>query len=382
MPAKTKNSKPKPKNRPARSSKTSVNPIRHIIAIILLAIAVVSSTALVAASAVEYISPQHYPLPALLGLAFPIFAAATILLFIALLIVYPKYALVPLFALLIAAKGIWQYCPINFDNNSLSTNRNSFTFLSYNVFYFYDTELEEPTYNRTLQNIINQNADIVSIQEGEIRFYPGGRHKFTREQIDQIKAQYPYEICENNNRILSKYPIATVMDTTYSKTAITGIYQVEIDNRTVTIINNHLESIGLTSADKELFHKITTQPDSIESRMSEVKLFTKKFLSAFELRAQQVAFVDSIANAIGGNVIICGDINDTPNSYAYHILSKNREDAYLNLGTGPGYTYLADRMRVRIDYVFYQGDLEAKYLQRGKILSSDHYPLLVEFGWK
>lgn len=382
MSAKTKHSKPQPKKRPARSNKASVNPLRRIIAIILLVIAIVSSTALVAASIAEFISPQLTPLPALLGLTFPIYAIATLLLFIALLIVYPKYALVPLFALLVAAKGMWQYCPINFDNNSFSTNRDSFTFLSYNTFYFYDTELEEPTYNRTLQNIINQNADIVAIQEGAMRFYPGGRHKITHEQLSQIKVQYPYEICENNNRILSKYPITTVMDTTYTPTAITGVYKVEIGNRTVTIINNHLESIGLTPDDKQLFTDLTSNPDSIEGRLGEMKLFTKKFLNAFERRAQQVAFVDSIANAIGGNVIICGDINDTPNSYAYRTLSRNREDAYLNLGTGPGYTYQADRMWVRIDYVLYQGDLEAKYLQRGKILSSDHYPLLVEFGWK
>lgn len=379
MCAKTKSKQSSHSNKPR---KKSVGPLRRIVAVLLLILAIVFSIVLVVSAAVEYISPLHYSLPALLGLIFPIIALITILLFIALLLIYPKYSFVPLVALLIAAKGMWQYFPINFDNNSLSTNRDSFTFLSYNVYYFVDAQDNETTFNRTLQQIINQNADIVALQEASMKIGINKSLKFTAEQVEQLNEQYPYQTQVRGNRLLSKYPVKVLKDTTYSDTAMTGIYQVEIDNRKVTIINNHLESIGLTKDDKKLYNELTTEPDSIEEKLGEVKVFTKKFLSAFERRAQQVAYVDSIAHAIGGNVIICGDINDTPNSYAYHVLSKNREDAYLNLGTGPGYTYLADRMWVRIDYVLYQGNLEAQYLQRGKTRSSDHYPILVEFGWK
>lgn len=355
-----------------------------LIAIAVLVPAVIASLLLVLSAYVEYLSPAHIALPALLGLAFPIFAVCTALLFVVLLFLQPRYSLVPLAALLLSLPALWQYCPINLNKNSVDTNRDTFTLLSYNVYYFIDTQKEpldaEVSYNRTLQYVIDQNADIVMLQEtgGKIR----KSKKITQSQLNTLKKMYPYQLSSRYNMMLSKYPAKIVVDTAYTSTANTVAFRVDIEGKEVTIFNNHLESIGLNSEDKKLYVALATNPDSVPEKVGEIKGFTKKFLHAFEARASQVEAVDSMAHSIGGNIIMCGDINDTPNSYAYHVLKHGRNDAFLQLGIGPGYTYRADGMWVRIDHIFYEGDFTAKAIRKGKKRYSDHYPVWVEFEWK
>lgn len=356
------------------------------LATIILIVAVIASLLLVMAAYVEYLSPAYMAFPALLGLAFPIFAVCTILLFLCLLFLYPRYALVPLVALLLSLPALWQYCPININKDSVDTNRSSFTLLSYNVYYFVDTQKEpidtELSYNRTLQYIIDYNADIVMLQETTRKIYKSKKSKITQSQLDTLKELYPYQLLGSYNILLSKYPAQVVVDTAYTETANTVVFRVNIDGKEVTIFNNHLESIGLNSEDKELYKALAANPDSVPEKVSEIKGMTKKFLHAFEARASQVEAVDSIADSMGGNIIMCGDINDTPNSYAYHVLKQGRNDAFLQLGMGPGFTYRTDGMWVRIDHILYEGDFVAKTMQKGKKRYSDHYPLWVEFEWK
>ncbi|MBR3950762.1 MAG: endonuclease/exonuclease/phosphatase family protein [Bacteroidaceae bacterium] len=380
---------PKKTKTPTRnkSEKKRVNPLRKIVALIILALSIVSSLVVVTAAYIEHLSPEVQPIPALLGLAFPIFALSTTLLFIVLLLIYPRYSLVSLVALLLSIPAMRQYCPINRGNDRLLTNRPGFSMLTYNTYHFVDVEKEALNdhidYNRTLQNIINADADIVAIQEkSSLRFKENKRLKFTAEQIEHINQLYPYQILQSRGQILSKYPVRLVSDTIFTKTAFTTVFEADIDGHKVTIINNHLQSIGFTKDDKDLYVELTTRPDSLDSKIGEAKLLTRKLLDAFQQRASQVEAVDSIARSIGGNIILCGDINDTPNSYSYHVLSKNRRDTYLDLGTGPGYTYLANRMWVRIDYLFYEGDMEARYVNVIEKRSSDHYPVYAEFEWK
>lgn len=353
---------------------------------ILLVVAIVVALLLLVAAYVEYLSPAHFALPALLGLGFPVIAVCAVLLFIVLLFLHRRYSLIPLVALLLSIPALWQYCPINIGNDTIDTNSDTFTLLSYNVYYFRDTEREpqneDISYNRTLQYIIDYNADIVLLQESGRELYKSKRTKITQSQLDELKRLYPYQLSTKQNMMLSKYPAQLVKDTVYTDSANTGIYRVNIEGREVTIFNNHLESIGLSSEDKKLYVALATNPDSIPEKVSEVKSFTKKFLHAFETRASQVEVVDSLARTIGGNIIMCGDINDTPNSYAYHVLKNERDDAFLQKGVGPGFTYRANGMWVRIDHIFYEGDFVAKAVRKGNKRYSDHYPLWVEFEWK
>jgi endonuclease/exonuclease/phosphatase family metal-dependent hydrolase len=78
-------------------------------------------------------------------------------------------------------------------------------------------------------------------------------------------------------------------------------------------------------------------------------------------------------------VIICGDFNDTPVSYAYHQLTSNYQDAFECCGNGIGKTLKGKIPAFRIDYVIYDNNFTPLSYQELKVNLSDHYPVKSEF---
>lgn len=89
-------------------------------------------------------------------------------------------------------------------------------------------------------------------------------------------------------------------------------------------------------------------------------------------------------------VILCGDFNDDPGSRTLMLLKEAFLDIWEDAGKGIGYTYPADSVRKRIDYIFVAkpagedpSSRRANLLPRSaQVLASrasDHLPLLVEF---
>ena len=77
------------------------------------------------------------------------------------------------------------------------------------------------------------------------------------------------------------------------------------------------------------------------------------------------------------SVIVCGDFNDTPISYAHKVFADALTDCYVSSGFGPGFSYHENRMFVRIDHMFCSDEWEpfgAKV--DSKVKTSDHYPLI------
>ena len=52
-------------------------------------------------------------------------------------------------------------------------------------------------------------------------------------------------------------------------------------------------------------------------------------------------------------VIVAGDFNDTPVSYAYRKIRKGLNDSFVNSGYGAGFTYKGNYPPNRIDYILY-----------------------------
>ena len=104
---------PKRTKKPSKdkSGKKRVNPLRKIVATLLLALSIVSSLLLVTAAYVEHLSPEVHSLPALLGLAFPLFVLSTLFFFLVLLLIYPRYTLVSLVAILSGYATIFPHQP-------------------------------------------------------------------------------------------------------------------------------------------------------------------------------------------------------------------------------------------------------------------------------
>ena len=104
--------------------------------------------------------------------------------------------------------------------------------------------------------------------------------------------------------------------------------------------------------------------------------------SACRKRAEQAKQLRQFVDSAGTNVIVCGDFNDTPDSFSYRTAKGNDlADAYTECAFGPTITYHANRFYFKIDHILYKGCFKAVDVERGKINSSDHYPLLATFVW-
>ena len=333
-----------------------------------------------------YINPDKFALAQLANMTFPGWIVLTLILLAVNLFIRKKLAWLSVIVLVACIGPILTISPLNFTSRSLSPDDESrtFTLLTYNVYNFRDNQSVNPEWgNRTLSYILSTDADIVCLQESSNLNGVG-----KKAQRDSINSRYPYRLYSSRSGevLLSKYH-ATEIDTPQPDWGSGSFcaYDVEVEGHEVTVVNCHLQSIGLTDDDKELYRELTDKElrNPSRSELSKVKNgIVTKLLAAFRIRAQQARYIKEFLATRKGNVILVGDFNDVPGSYAYRtIKSDGLKDAYSECAFGPTVTYNDNRFYFRIDQMLYRGDLEAVRIKRGDLRSSDHYPLFATFLW-
>ena len=181
------------------------------------------------------------------------------------------------------------------------------------------------------------------------------------------------------NRIAcySRFPIlsARVLDYASSYNG-SVLYELKLNEDTITLINNHLESNKLTKADKDIYEEILKAPET-EKVKSGARLLLHKLAEASAIRAPQA---DTIAREIASSrhpsVIVCGDFNDTPISYAHRVIAQNLDDAFTQSGRGLGISYNQNKFYFRIDNILISKNLRSYNCTVDRsIRESDHYPI-------
>ena len=106
----------------------------------------------------------------------------------------------------------------------------------------------------------------------------------------------------------------------------------------------------------------------------------KRLRSSFENRGNEVEQIKQHIRQSPYPVIICGDFNDTPISYAYRTISKGLTDAFVNSGKGFGNTFVGPLPYFRIDFVLHDPIFKSfGFNTNSSITLSDHYPITLDF---
>lgn len=353
-----------------------------LIATILLAIAYVVS------AYSGMVNPEKDAKFAIIGLGYPLLFSASLLV-LGLWLIFKQWWLAAITAcsLIATADPLTTFFPFGSSQEVADTSE-TFTLLTFNVMNFddFDGTVHEP--NRTVQYILQTDADIVCLQEGAqgVRFTS---INVIQNSLPELIARYPYYTNGTDDMVLlSKYPFELCDEyVTSSERKKVVAYNINIKGHTVKIFNCHLQSIGLTMSDKEIYKQIT-EIDGINhiepiDAIKEVRsnLFSK-LSAAFKQRAKQAHDLRELIDSSGKDVIVCGDFNDTPGSYSYRtVRGDDMHDAYNDCANGPTITYHDNRFFFKIDHVLYRGDLKAIAIKRGDIDSSDHYPLIATFAF-
>ena len=327
-----------------------------------------------------YIPPVRWIIPAFLGLFFPALLVAQIGVTIFWLLAWDKRRLLLVAAVwLISLPQLLVYFPISRAEKSLGTEEESLRILSYNVCAFGFKPHTKTSPNATLQYIKSSGADIVCIQEAMLNQNPwaGVVSKTLRSYLDE---DYPYINVIRVNRggstlaLLSKYPIKEAKEIPLPSWVNGAVaYKVDIRGKETLVINVHLESFRLRRVDGEDYLRLAKEGDAIRLKDA----LRAKLSPTFRSHNIQANIIHDLIQSYGsGRVIVCGDFNDTPLSYARYKIGEGLEDAFVSKGNGLGISFHTSPFFVRIDHILFGPAFRALRCEVDKTASeSDHYPI-------
>lgn len=349
----------------------------NIIAIVLLILSTKAQT----------IPPSSIMFIAYLGMGFPFLLALNIV-YLALWILFFrwKYILVQLIALIICWDSIYTYIPLNSRADFIPDD--CIKVMSYNVRGFDWLTGQEARENPILEYIANSGADIVCLQEFAVDDKKGRNRMISLNEFDDIMKDYPYRAIvklgdENEPHTYglacySKYPILKQARLPI-QSAFNGaaMYEIRINRKNIIVVNNHLESNRITAEDKELYKQLvlTQNQNMIDDVAASIQ---NRLEPAFKARERQADIINRCIREQRENVkamILCGDFNDPPISYAYRTIRGNLVDSFKESGWGLGITYHANGFWFRIDYIMHTKNIKSYNSTVDKVKYSDHYPI-------
>ncbi len=350
---------------------------------IILAMNAMAALLLLLSAYSSHLNPQSFPVVSCMGLAFPVFLFVNILFLCFWWVVYRKYLFFPLLALMGCWGAIRSYCPIHLWPEDAPEK--AIKILSYNTQAFGGRAAhtkEKP--NKVLTYLQQSDADIICLQE----YIMGGKLK--KKDIDYALKEYPYKHYHslangwNGLGCYSRYPILSAKAVEYESRSNGSIaYRIKVGEDTLLVINNHLESNKIGDSEVETYQGvIETLGD--EKYAEGVRKLVRKLAESNSIRARQVDAVAQImADSKEQGVVVCGDFNDSPLSYAYRTLKGNGKDAFAESGNGFGFSYTHHHLYFRLDHILLSENMQAYQCTVDDTTdASDHYPVSCYICWE
>lgn len=357
--------------------------------VVMMVATVICSLMLIGAKLARFVSPEKMWEPALLGLIFPVLFVVEIVCGLWWIVRWKRMAIVVAVLVLLCinpAGAYWKPDLRKYYGEEKPT-KSELVVMSYNVKGF-DKQFatEEKLTRELIADLVNENrVDILCLQEfagkasdPEIRPLLSDLSYFKvapyNVRPDRIEAGKHY----GGLAIFSRYPIvawktlpAKDEDRLFSMWA-----DVKIGRDTVRVFNNHLNSTYIDNNDVDYLSSFRFVSSS-EGRKAHVADIVRKLRDSYRKRAPQA---DTVAVAIALSphpVIVCGDFNDTPASYAYRTVRGDRlKDTFVAEGRGLHGTYGGFFNMFRIDYILTERDaFEILHYYPFDAVYSDHMPV-------
>jgi len=324
-----------------------------------------------------YLDPSSWPRLSLLSLVFPVFLISDLAFILFWLIFKVKRVWIPIVGLLACGSFVRDYIPLNLPSTPVG---DSLTVVSFNTHGFGGREaatLEGD--NRVGEYIKDCGADIICLQETY------GLRK--REDFDQAMQALGYDFRHHASiSVYSRLPILW-SDTLALPTRSNKGFMLHLlyESDTILLINNHFESNHFSPSVREAYVEAIEQstrnaPSRIvgDSMRREIAPLIRLLSEAAPYRSAQADSICKIVDRWAPRpVILCGDFNDTPVSYAHRVLTRKLTSAFVESGNGLGFTFHGRGFPVRIDHILFSGDIWQSHQTAvdDGFKYSDHLPL-------
>lgn len=241
-----------------------------------------------------------------------------------------------------------KFWAVSFDTDESTSH--SLRLVSWNAEGF---QLNKDTLQASAAFIRNLHPDVICLQE---RPHDNLLH---RDSISRTFG-YPYRVFNSredevlNLAVYSRFPLSNMKEY-YFPNSYNKVLQIDMqyNGKTIRLFNMHLQTTGMTPA----FQR--------NNLLHTYQLNTKERNRQAQLLAEAVA-------SSPYPVILCGDLNDTPISYAYRKLTQLLDDCFLEAGTSWGGTYQPARNLFRIDYTLCSSKLKTSVYRLYSNRWSDH----------
>jgi endonuclease/exonuclease/phosphatase family metal-dependent hydrolase len=178
--------------------------------------------------------------------------------------------------------------------------------------------------------------------------------------------------------IFSKFPLINKQTYSPEQNSYNSTFQsVDVVRNTDTfrVFNVHLETLRFSPNNRNYLND-----PSIENEydIQESKSILSKFKKGYIKHHWQSDNVRREIDKSEYPVIVCGDLNDLPNSYAYNTIGKGLNNTFKEKGSLIGNTYDGISPTLRIDNIFTDNKFSVEQYIRIKKSLSDHFPIIAD----
>lgn len=339
---------------------------------------------LIIANTAPFTNPSNFYFTAFLGLGFGIILLVNLCFLLFWILNKKIYFLLSFFVLLYSWTNISKLFAFT-DTIKPNEKTKTLKLLSYNVknFDFYNWKEDQKNRDAIFKFINDKQPDIITFQE----FFDGSKKGWNNvtKLTDSLGYKYHYFVAKVKIKsrgenyglaTFSKHPFVNKKHLPFyaSKTNAALFTDIKVDKDTVRVYNVHLQSIHLE-------HDEVNYKD-FSSYIKDAKPMFQKLKTAYVARSEQVEFLQKHIKNSPYPVLLAGDFNDTPISYAYETIAKVLNDNYLMAGFGFGGTYIGPMPSFRIDYIFSSEDFKTIRFKKFDLKYSDHKPITSTFYLK
>jgi len=346
--------------------------VKNLTKNILLAVNIIAVVGLLCSCFTQYIPPDKWWLPALLGFSYPWLLLVNLLFVVFWLIVKPVNAAYS-FLIILAGWGMAGRF-IRFPGHT--EEKTDIKVVSYNVKHF--TGKGKTASRQFADNIrdflIKAEPDIICLQEVLLRnnkvfnleelrkAFPGFRHY-----------QYARTGSTMGSLTLTRFPIVHMEEIRFENSGNIAICtDILYKKKTIRIFNVHLQSYKIDPDKYDILESVSVYE---EKAMKEFRELLVKYKKAVQKRSIQSKLIRKKIEESPYPVVVCGDFNDTPSSYAYRKTRGKLRDAFMVSGKGIGQTYVGKLPSFRIDYILHGRDFESSSFTIFDLPYSDHLPI-------
>jgi len=351
--------------------------LRNLLHKILVVFSLIFSGSLLISLLSSYVDPGIFWLPAFWGLAYPYLLVINILFVIYWLIRRRWSFLIPFLTIIIGYQSFSDFIQFNQSQET----ENPLRILSYNVRSFdkYQWTKDPDTPNNIIQLTKKSKAGIICFQE--FRNTKSGLLSIANLKREIGAKNYIRSKNGTGVAIFSRYPITHKGEISFEKGNLcSAIFaDLQVGSKTIRVYNLHLESNRFVGKNYDFINKKEFSGD--EHELKEIKDISFRLRHAFIRRAKQAQIIRTHINKSPYPTIVCGDFNDTPQSYTYRILRGDFTDCFRERGMGISTTYTGDFPSFRIDFILHDEHTVCNKYQRIKKQYSDHFPILSELSF-